>query len=484
MTSPSPATRRDLLFLTATALFFCLWNLGGGSLASWDEAQYAQVAKEIVRSGDWVYLRFLGNDWYVKPPLALWATAVFFKFFGVHEFAARLYAALTGIGTVLMTYVLGRFLFDRRTALFGAGILLSTTDFLHFSRWGMMDVPNLFFFTSAIVFFLRAMREGRDDPEEGGSGRSDAWFLAFAVAFASAFMTKGPVVILVPVLFVLYSLWTGEWGYARSPLFWASFVLAAIFILPWHAAVYFHNREAFVHDFVGTHWLRRSSEAIEGHAAGWYFYVRSLINKFHPWVVVLPFALPFAVAGAFRGSKAMKFITLWTAVVFLFFTFAVSTKLRWYTMPMYPALALAIGAFLARWIPDAGIPWAKLVFVAVLGLHFPFSSAMDHDYSSGIKNIASAVKQQAGENESVVLYNFHDQPAAVFYWDRSVRYADSPAELDRILAAGGRVVLVAQASRYAEEGEMLRSKGFTESARSAGPKDPVVLLLYKAPGRG
>lgn len=475
---PHPSTRRDLIFLTAVGFFFCLWNLGGGSLASWDEAQYAQVAKEIVHTGDWMYLKFLGADWYVKPPLAIWVTAAFFKLCGVGEFAARLYSALTGVGTVLITYVIGRFIADRKTALFGSGVLLSSTDFLHFSRWGMMDVPNLFFFSASVAFFLKAARG------DEGTGRSDAWFTAFAAAFGAAFMTKGPVVLLVPVIFILYSVWTGEWGYLRSPFFWASFVLAAICIVPWHASAYFHNPNAFLNDYVGTHWLRRSAEAIEGHSAGWYFYIRTLINKFHPWVVLVPLALPVAVVGAFRGSKAMKFLVVWIAVVFGFFTFAVSTKLRWYILPMYPALALLIGSALARWIPDPGVRWAKLAFVVVLGLHFPFSNVMNLDYSAGLKKIAPLVKRATAEKEPVFLYNFHDQPAAVFYFDRVVRYADSPAELDRAMAERPKTVLIVPAKQYPDVKGLLMERGFDEVAASEVPKDPVVLLLYKKPGAG
>ncbi len=469
--SLSPAAWGDFLFLGIAASFFCLWNLGGGSLASWDEAQYAQVAKEIVATGNWVYLRFLGTDWYVKPPLAIWMTAAFFKFFGTGEFAARLFSALSGIGVIFLTYAVGWLALDRRAALLGAGALLSSTDFLHFARWGMMDIPNLLCFTAAIAFFLRA------GSEPSGRAKSEAWYAAFGVALGAGFMTKGPVILLAPAVLFLYSLWAGEWAYLRSPFLWGGFALALILALPWHLAVFFHNPQAFLKDFIGNHWLRRSAEAIEGHAAGVYFYVRVLINKFHPWVILLPAALPAVLWGAARGSKGMRLIAVWTAVIFLFFTFGVATKLHWYILPMYPALALAIGVFLGRWIPEAKLIWAKGAILAVLVLHFPFSNVMRLDYSAGIKEIAPEVKRTLGPQDRVFLYLFHEQPAAVFYFDRTTLYADSPEELDAALAKKKPVAVIVPAALYGKEEDVFRSRGLREAARSRGPKDPVVFLV-------
>src|SRR5437867_2873148 len=110
----------DLLFLTALSSIFLFLYLGNGSLASWDEAIYASVAKEIIQSGNWLKFTLGGEPWTDKPPLAIWVTAVFYKLFGINEFSARFFSALCGLGTVIVTYLLGRKLLNRWTGFLGA----------------------------------------------------------------------------------------------------------------------------------------------------------------------------------------------------------------------------------------------------------------------------------------------------------------------------------------------------------------------------
>ena len=131
-------------FLLFWSLAFCVAGIGKGSLASWDEAYYALVSREIFRTGDWINLRYFDTPFYDKPPLYLWSTSFFYHLFGVSEFSTRLTSALAGVGVILVTYFLGKRLVGPLAALAGAGILLSSSDFLHYARWGTLDVTHLF----------------------------------------------------------------------------------------------------------------------------------------------------------------------------------------------------------------------------------------------------------------------------------------------------------------------------------------------------
>ncbi|MEO1447748.1 MAG: glycosyltransferase family 39 protein, partial [Cyanobacteria bacterium J06635_11] len=93
-----------MLGLIAFTMLF--WRLGAESLNDWDEAIYAQVAKEIVNSGDWLTLHWGYEVWFHKPPLFMWVTATFFKLFEVNEFWARVPSALSGFGLVGCTYLI------------------------------------------------------------------------------------------------------------------------------------------------------------------------------------------------------------------------------------------------------------------------------------------------------------------------------------------------------------------------------------------
>lgn len=446
------------------AVFFCVWKIGEGSLASWDEAMYAQVAREMVQSGDWVNLRFLESDWYVKPPFAIWGTALFFKLWGVSEFTARFFSALGGIGAVLACYFLGLAISTRRAAFLGAGALLGTTEFLHFARWGMMDVPNLFFFTAAIACFVRGSSHG-------------GWFLGFWVFAAAAFMTKGPVIALAGAVILVRAVWRRDFSFLKSPHFWAGLPVAVVLVLPWHVAAWRHNPGAFLRDFIGIHWFARAAGAIDGHARGVTFYVRAIINKYHPWAVLLPFALPATLWAAFwRKEAGPRLLAAWVAVVFSFFTFLVGTKLNWYILPVYPALCLSVGTFLDGRMKRLPEIWPRALVASVVVFHVYFSSVIVQDYSGGIKSAAGIARKAGLETPVIHLYRYHEAPAAVFYFGGEARYLDTDTEVDEVLRRPEVFHLVVPAGVFDTEGQKFLARGLKPVIRTALPKDNIVLL--------
>ena len=116
------------------ALLLLFYHLGDGSLYEWDEAIYAQVAKETFRSDTWMTLTWNGTPFFHKPPLYFWLTALTYKIIGVHELAARLWPAMFGFGVVVLTFILGVRL---RSWLVGAlaALLLLVVDRGDYSYW-------------------------------------------------------------------------------------------------------------------------------------------------------------------------------------------------------------------------------------------------------------------------------------------------------------------------------------------------------------
>lgn len=439
-----------------------IWS---GSLASWDEAMYAQVAKEMVQSGDYVHLAYRGADWYVKPPLYLWGTALFYLIWGVNEFTARIFSGLSGVATVLAVYFLGRLLFDRRAALFGAGVLLSSTDFLHFARWGMTDMTNLAFFTAAIACF--AVGRSKD------IGLIGFWFFC-----GCAFMTKGPVIALAVAIVLIYGAASRDFGFLRKKAFWIGFAVAACLVIPWHLVAYLHNPKLFLGDYIGKHWFSRSVSAIDGHIGNYYFYIRTLINKYHPWVILLPLSVPFIAAKALR-HQGSRLILVWIAVIFGFFTFLVGTKLHWYILPIDPALSLSVGVFLAFVVKDRFDSWVKILIAVVLFLHIPFSSVIVQDYSPGIKALRPVVQAEIGREEGIYLFQFHEEPASVFYLEKATQYIDSFEELDRRLREEAYLHIVTPVSTYRENEAGFIQRGFRSIRQTEDLKTDLILISNK-----
>ena len=97
----------DILLLTLVTGSIMLFNLGSLPLLDPDEPVYAETAKEMLLTGDWLSPRIYGEFWYDKPPLYYWLVATAFRFLGANEFAARLPSALLAVGGTLLVYAGG-----------------------------------------------------------------------------------------------------------------------------------------------------------------------------------------------------------------------------------------------------------------------------------------------------------------------------------------------------------------------------------------
>ena len=138
------------IFLFFLSSFFFLRFLGQTPLRSWDEAWYAEIAKNILKTGNWFLLRWNGLPYFDHPPLGFWLTAFSFRIFGINEMAARLPSALAGIGSVFLIFLLGQKLFNQKTG-FWSGLILTTTPWFWLrSREGNLDIILVFFMLLSI----------------------------------------------------------------------------------------------------------------------------------------------------------------------------------------------------------------------------------------------------------------------------------------------------------------------------------------------
>jgi 4-amino-4-deoxy-L-arabinose transferase-like glycosyltransferase len=459
-------TRSDLLFLCFWSFLFCVVGIQWGSLASWDEAYYAVVSQGIHASGDWINLTFFDSDFYDKPPFYFWLTALGYHVFGVGEFATRLPSALAGIGTVLATYGVGKTLFDRRVGLAGAGVLMSSTDFLHYARWGTLDITQLFFFTAAILCFL-------------SGGKNAKYYLAFWIFAAAAFMTKGPIILLAFGILGVYSLLKRDFSCFVKWEFWLGAVLAALMVLPWHFLAALRDPELFYQGYFYKHYIARTGQAVEGHSGNYYYYIRTLINKYHPWIILSAISLPLFIVRSFKSQKKLNhaLILIWIAVVFIFFTFKVSTKLQWYILPLHPAISISIGAVLVSWYKHREF-LMKLLFVIVLLAHIPFSDVIVQDYSPGIQAMASDVQKHVAPGQSLYLYEYHEQPASLFYIRRPTGYLDSMTEVDTAVERGEDPVILVLEEKYRQLKSSFDQRHFSLIERTRGLKKDLVLLKH------
>lgn len=187
-----------LLFLGSLPFFY--YKLGQSSLVSWDEAWYAVVARNILRTGDLFLLHFNNQIFYDHPPAGFWLIALTFNLFGISEFWDRFAPATCGFISLFLVYFLGKELFNRRVGFFSATGLISAYWFLYRARSGNLDTILTMFFILTLLLALRTLK--------------NRWvWIPFFVSLTFLCLTKTIVgfTIVVPLLIVYWGKWKQMW---------------------------------------------------------------------------------------------------------------------------------------------------------------------------------------------------------------------------------------------------------------------------------
>jgi 4-amino-4-deoxy-L-arabinose transferase-like glycosyltransferase len=347
---------------TAALIYFA--GLGRPALWEPDEGRYAEIAREMVVSGDYVTPR---NDWvryFEKPPLVYWSTAAAIKVLGRNEFAVRFQAALASVGSVAVTEALGEAMFGAAAGIFAAFALGLSPLFFIFARFATPDPALTFFFTAALSMFFLAARDGHF---QVAASRRRMLIAAALLAFGT--LVKGPVALVLGG--GIAGLWLLAEGRARDLVRIRWLECIAIYMLivaPWFTLAAMRNPGFLRFFFVHEHFQRFVADT--EHGWGPWFFIPIVIAGAWPWLYFVPSGavdlrntgltrlaesparLRFAPPGAddvkaLARRSGVRFLLIWFAVVFIFFSIP-RAKLGEYVLPAMPPLAILAGAGLMR----------------------------------------------------------------------------------------------------------------------------------------
>ena len=328
-------------------------------LANPDEGRYSEISREMVASGDWVTPRLNGLKYFEKPPLQYWATAITFEAFGANEVSARLYVWLAGFLTILLVGYAGLRLYDARSGLAAVLVLVSCPYFMAMGGIVTLDMGLTLWTTATLVALLLA-ENARADPRA-----QRRWMLAAWAATALAVLSKGLVGIVFAGAAVFFAMALARDLSILKRMGWGwGLAILAVIAVPWFVAVSSANPEFARFFFIHEHFERFLTQEHRRVQPAWFF-VPILFAGFLPWM----FALPAAIAIAWRGEarrdfQPLRLAILWSAFVLAFFS-ASGSKLPAYILPLFPPLALVVGRYLitaparrlALWVAP-GIPFA------------------------------------------------------------------------------------------------------------------------------
>ena len=375
-----------LLILGFVWILFFL-GLGGLGLVGPDEPRYAQIAREMAVSGDYVTPRYFGEPWLEKPVLYYWLAAAAYGLFGVNEFAARLPSALAAVLGVFCVYLVGRQREGPSEGLFSCLVLAASILYFSLARAASTDMV----FSAAMavawaaLFFLLFGGKGlwREPP---ASGSQRGLLLTFYAFLGLATLAKGPAGLVLPLVsLAVFLALTGRMELAARFRPVAGVLVLLAVVLPWYGLCTLANGWGFVEEFLIRHNLERFfTDRYEHPQPLWFFPAVALIG-FFPWSLQL---IPSA-RGLFRHGDRWRslagaqdlFLWLWLLTPLVVFSLSRS-KLPGYLLPAAPAMALLIGHQVRLWLRpgpgDPRPPWFKDFFVyqalclVVTGLALPF----------------------------------------------------------------------------------------------------------------
>lgn len=341
------STRQRTLLITILAftLLVRLFTLGAYPLADMTEGRYAEVARKMDETDNWVTPQVdYGVPFWAKPPLSTWLTALSFRLFGVSEFTARLSPFFLMLALCWLTWFLALRQRDRDHALMSA--FIAATAGLTFITAGavMTDAALGLSTTVSMVAFWRAY-----------ATRSRLWGYVFFAGLAAGLLTKGLVPFVLTLLPIgMWTLWKRQWRevWERLPWLTGSLLMLGLTV-PWYLIAEMRTPGFLDYFFLGEHWKKFTESGWKGDLYGtahnkprgtiWVYWLVSDL----PWSLVFIAALVRKALRRRPGEPVLAtdtwtaYLISWALSPMLFFTLAGNIMLT-YVLTGVPAFAVLV----------------------------------------------------------------------------------------------------------------------------------------------
>ena len=418
----------QVVFLLYSSLLILLGRQLDRGITNFDDAYYAQKAKEIFLSDSlWVVL-WRNEPIFDNPPLPFWLTGLAYKVFGVSGYAAVFSSAIFGVLTIYLTYLFCNYLFkDNWIAFLAAFVLLFPGMFLDSSRRGMLDITLAFFVTAAMYCLVKGLEDKK-------------FYLLYGAMTGCAVLTKSILGFFPIVIGIVFMFWYGGLKKLFDPIFMAGITVALVVGCSWHAV----NWYMFGDEFIRSHFHQISLDrygSLEGASLLYLFgYFKDMLKNYWPWFPVTVAGMILFARCAFREKDAHSmFLFLWVCIPFVIMSTSRNQTLR-YLFMIFPALAMITSHTIAGWLrethKDKALPWMfGVVMVTALVVNVtPAQVKVSLNYNSAeVRDLASLIHVNTPQKQRINFYKltlWNPTHALMFYSDRIVGDpVESPEDL-------------------------------------------------------
>ncbi|MFY4009336.1 ArnT family glycosyltransferase [Achromobacter denitrificans] len=446
-------SRAKWFFLGLAAIAIArLFSMAAMPLIDTSEPRYAEIARLMVETGDWITPWFEpGVPFWGKPPLSFWSQAMGIRLLGKSEFAVRFPSFLAMVALVAMLYRATAILVDRQAARWTTLILSSML--LPLAAAGAVLTDS--FFALGITYSMLAFLVAP-------TALTPLWRYGFFVGMAIGLLSKGPLAfVLVGIVLVPWlALCRDRMAHLTAlPWFKGTLVMLALTV-PWYIGAEIKTPGFLQYFLVGEHFLRFVDAGWQGDLYGT-AHERPLGSIWGEWLLA---SFPWGwggillgvwiVANASRRARALQvcrspvfgYLALWAVAAPVFFTF--SGNILWtYVLPSLPAFALLL-AMLAKGLIPAGVAPRLVRFLAVTGALVPIAaiwlglvSLMAPTKLKTEKQLVAVAKSQMSEGQK--LYFVHSRPFSARFYSDGTAELIVPGELEKLSLAKGAYAFVA-----------------------------------------
>jgi len=400
-------------------------------ITNFDDAYYAQKAKEMLDSGSFWLITHAGLPTFDNTPLTLWLTVLSFSVFGVSSYSAIVPSALFATGIVFMTYRLSLLLYkDCWIAFASAFVLLFPGMFVDAARRAMIDIPLAFFVTLAFYAFFKA----RD---------LKPWYLIFGLAITCSILTKS-VLGLFPLAIVgAFLILSRQWKEIINPWFLSGSLIGLILGFSWYFINWQHHGQGFINAHFGWLIFERS---FGGTKDPFYFlgYAKDFLRNYWPW---LPFALvglaQFGKHGFKDKNETALLLFLWPVLTFLVMSTSKNQTLR-YLFMIFPALAIVTARTISTWMGTERKNQALVIMAAVIAAttlfvnatFFPAKVTLTQN-SKEVRELAAIINLNTPPDQKIGNYRLtpsNPRLAMLFYANRLVELNVTSSTKELIMA--------------------------------------------------
>ncbi|MBA3036931.1 MAG: phospholipid carrier-dependent glycosyltransferase [Desulfobacterium sp.] len=363
-----------ILALIGIYILCYILPLGYRDLIVPDETRYAEIAREMVAGGDWIVPHLNGLRYFEKPVLGYWAHAASIMLFGENNFAVRFPSALAVGLSALLIYLLVYKVYRKEdnknhfSAALAVLIFLTSFEVVGLGNTAVLDGIFSFFLTASIIFFFIASEENLK------TGREKRYLLLSGISCGLAFLTKGFLAFVIPVMTLApYLVWQKRYKDLLR-MSWLPLLCAVLVSLPWNIAIYLREPDFWRYFIWNEHIRRFISDSAQHSISFWFFLLISPVAIL-PWAFLTPAAfreIRMQINAPDTGGRLMRLSLCWLVLPFLFFSVS-KGKLITYILPCFPPFAVLLSLGLSH-IPEKvkgrsfklGVVFAGILFSIIL----------------------------------------------------------------------------------------------------------------------